>query len=82
MQFVLFALVCLKRELELGMFVLYLCAYLILLEGVIDKRSNEINSRNCHRKNSQIICSDAKKEFEADEMMGLIHTGSIAGPGT
>lgn len=64
MQFVLLRLICLKREVGLGTFVLHLCAFLILLEGVIYKRSNEINSHNCRRKNSRIIYSHAKRNLK------------------
>lgn len=64
MQFVLLHLIGLKREVGLGMFVLHLCAFLILLEDVIYKRSKEIHSHNCCRKNSQIIYSHAKRNLK------------------
>lgn len=70
MQFVLLGLICLKREVGLGMFVLHLCTYLVLLEGVIYKRSSEINACDCHRESSQIICSHAKRNLKLVKRYG------------
>lgn len=72
-QFVLHGLISSKREARLGILVLHLCAYFILLEGILYQISYEINSHNLPRKNNKATCSHANKDLKQAEMTCLVH---------